>query len=71
MAGVMLRRHDLWQVPLVGEIVSIDGNPYRIIHTGWALPDLDEMGPETPIQYAYVKVQKASNFTVNLGGREY
>lgn len=78
-AGVLLRRQNLWQVPEVGEIVNIGGNPYRVIHRGWALPDVTD--PDTPvleggpndgyIQYAFVEVQKASDFTVTLGGTEY
>jgi hypothetical protein len=79
MAGVMLHRQDLWQIPLVGEIVNIGGYPYRVISRGWGLPEVEN--PSTPIdqggrnsgytQYAVVKVQKATNFTVELGGREY
>jgi len=79
MAGVMLRRQNLWQVPLVGETVNIGGNPYRVIDVGWSLPDMSDVstpslegGPNDGyVQYAYVKVQKASDFTVMLGGTEY
>jgi len=80
MAGVMLRRQNLWEVPLVGETVNIGGNPYRVISRGWSLPDMDTV-TDTPVlegapnegylQYAFVKVQKASNFTVEIGGTEY
>lgn len=71
MPGVLLRRVNLWQVPLVGEIVNIGGNPYRVIQTGWSLPDEEEMHEMSPVQYAFVKVQKASNFSVTIGDREY
>ena len=78
MAGVMWRRQNLWQVPLVGEIVNIGGNPYRVISVGWSLPDMldastpmEEGGDDGYLQYAFVKVQKASKFTVTLGGTEY
>ena len=71
MDGVMLRRINLWQVPLVGEIINIGGTPYRVINTSGSLPDEDEIGHSSPVQWAFVKVQKASSFTVNLGGTEY
>jgi hypothetical protein len=79
MDGVLLRRQNLWQVPLVGEIVSIGGYPYRVIARAWSLPDVigDPMSLAPPeshgayAQFAYVKVQKASSFTVHIGSKAY
>ena len=34
---VFLDRHDLPAVPDVGELVNINGNPYRVIERAWAL----------------------------------
>lgn len=65
--GVMLHHTELWQVPSEGQIVNIGGNPYRVFEVDWSIPD----EPNPFAQYAYVKVQKASDFVVQLGGREY
>lgn len=62
MSGATIHRCGLWQVPDVGQIVSIEGNPYRVISIGWALPSMAESDPDDAVQYAYVKVQKASDF---------
>jgi hypothetical protein len=70
MAAVQLERRRLWQIPAEGQTVNIDGNPYRVFDVGWALPDVNDDSNDA-VQYAYVKVQKASDFTVTIGGRVY
>ena len=58
---------NLWQVPLVGETVIICENPYRVTEVRWRL---DPNRNDEP-QCAFVKVQKAADFSVTLRGREY
>ena len=69
--GVFLTLLDLWQVPRIKDIVNIEGNPYRVINVGWSLPTKEERHEDSPTQYAFVDVQKASEFKVLLGDREY
>lgn len=62
---VELHRCLLPQAPARGEIVNINGNPYRVSECGWGI------GIEEPKVYAYITVDKATSFTVVLGGRKY
>lgn len=65
--SVTLYQQDLPQVPGVGDIVNIKGNPFRVIRVGWALGDNDD----SHALYAYVDVSKAVNFELVLGGKNY
>lgn len=71
LSGVQLLKRPMPAVPSEGQIVNIGGNPYRVIEVGWAVPAWDNENREDLNVYAYVRVQKASSFTVTLGGRKY
>lgn len=59
-ADTLLGRFDLPVVPLPGELVNINGNPYIAIERGWAI-GTDK--PDTGRLFAYVRVVKAgTNF---------
>lgn len=62
---VILHRGNYPQVPGVGDLVNINGNPYRVVCRGWAV------GNDDGQLYAYVEVDKASGFDVKIGGRTY
>lgn len=62
---VQVHRRAMWQVPSVGQVVNINGDPYRVIDVGWAFTEDD------PTAYAYVDLQKAADFTVTVGDRDY
>ena len=62
---VLLLSIDMPQVPGKGHVVNINGYPYRVVDIRWAI-----WGGDLAV-YAFVDVQKASTFTVTLGGREY
>ena len=46
-------RADIPQVPDVGEIVSLAGEPYIVMHRAWAIPAPDVPGYRA---YAYLRV---------------
>ena len=62
---VALLAMEMPQVPSEGQIVNIEGNPYRVVAVAWSvLANNDQT-------YVYINVQKASDFTVIIGGHEY
>ena len=63
-AVVLLHRMPMPQVPAEGQVITIRSDPYRVTAVSWAIDASDAI-------FAYVDVQKASDFTVTIGGVEY
>jgi hypothetical protein len=53
-ADVFLARYDLPEVPLVGELVSVKGDPYHVIERGWSVGCQD--GEEGRL-FAYLRLR--------------
>lgn len=47
-------RADLHQVPDVGQVVNIKGDPYIVRYVGWAISDDEDR--DKYVQYAYVRI---------------
>ena len=66
---VMLQKTRLHEIPRVGEVVNLLGYPFRVVEVGWSIPHPEDVDDEA--QYAFVTVQKASEFTFVVGDQEF